>query len=363
MAHQVSTCAFSINAGNSWHGLEKYLFNPKEENVTSVVEKIDANFQYQILTPYYELPNGERIASEYKGIFRTPTTWDDTFREIRTGVKNTEPIDPSTIAQILNHLTEKYDLSGVIVLKHGSIFIVTMEIPEFYVHGIETEKHKIYFNVSQDLGSPVAIAYGTSFIRVVCWNTWTQWLNNKDGVETISHASENIELAMRVMAKNEQAMIAKIDAEKQFLDELFKANISKSQSDKLIEALFPMPQKPKSVRMSEKVIELSPDLSQAEQDYVDNGLLKGMSQYNAQRQMAVNKRLQTIVNYAKYQAEHDYGSAAYWLFNAATDTANNGGEYVNFKGDDISHDISRLYGGAKNLELARIRNVFADVVK
>jgi hypothetical protein len=363
VSHQVATCAFSVNSGKSWHGLEKFLFNHQEENVTSVVRKIGADFEYFVLTPHYNLPSGKTVPSEYKGIFRTATSWDNEEREIRTGVKNTEPINPLTIAEILNPLTEKYELSGVIVLKQGSIFIVTMQVPEFYVRDMPNEGHKIYFNVSQDLGSPVAVAYGTTFIRVVCWNTWTQWLNNKDGVETISHASENIEMAMRVMAKNEQAMIAKIDAEKQFLDKLFGVNVSKSQSDKLIEALFPMPQKPKSVRTAEKVIELSPDLSFSEQEYVDNNLLRGMSQFNAQKQMAVNKRLQTVINYANYQAEHDYGSAAYWLFNAATDTVNNGGKHVNFKGDYVSHDISRMFGGAKNQELARIRNVFDEVVK
>lgn len=363
MSHQVATCAFSQASGKSWHGLEKFLFNPKEENVTSVMGKIDADFEYQILTPYYKLPNGNEVMSEYKSIFRTPVSWDNDYREIRAGTKNTEPINPRVLAQILDPLTEKYDLSGVIVLKQGSIFIVTMQVPEFYVKDIEREKHQIYFNISQDLGSPVAIAYGTTFVRVVCWNTWTQWLNNKEGVETISHASENIELAVRVMAKNEQAMIAKIDAEKQFLDELFGVNISKTQTDKLIEQLFPMPSKPKSMRVAERVIELSPDLSNAEQEYVDNGLMKGTSQFKAQQQMIVNKRIQTVVNLQRYQAEHDYGSLAYWLFNAATDAVNNGGEYVNFKGDDISHDISRLFGGAKNQELARIRNAFAEVVK
>jgi len=362
MAALFDTGAFSIDEGHSWHKEESFLFDPSQYNVTQLFKEVNIDFQYYMTSYKIKTPSGEYINSNKETILRSPTEWDNEWREIRSNVANTNVLNPLELAAALDQLTDVYPLTGAMSLKKGGIVIATMRMNPFLVGNHPTEEYKMYFNVAQDLTRPLSVIFAESPVRVVCRNTYKLMLSQKDGIVRIPHSTKDMATIISVMASNEKALVLHREQEIKFLNSLFVSKkVNEENITDLVAELFPAPKKSWATKLYEQTQELMTKLTDHELEVLEENAERSNEIFLTQFDSITRTRAAVELRAKELRTENDHGSMAYWLFQSATEILNHGyKDLVSIRGDYLQKHIA-LNVGTKAQALASTRKKFEKV--
>lgn len=343
----------------SWHGREINsggIFTG-QTTIIEQMEKSQMLYDVHKVGASYTLPNGTTIQDDGRfALLREPTTWDDDWKRLRIVGNRYSPIQNSDIARILEPVQRDWPLEGLGVLKGGKIIFVELKLDPFDVGGNENEKHLTYLLVSND-HTQNSVYFGTTVVRVVCWNTYSASLaKDAKTLRAIPHSTDvDMELTFRT-ALIEHTIKARKE-QHEVLNKMFSTPISKSGFADIVEAAFPLPIKGRRMRLMEDV----PETMIQEGVILDVAKIAEKETENYQVSVERVEKMRSAVadNYIRFNDEQPYtAGTVYAAFNAVTETTNHSELYIG----SVDKGMVQLFFGQRNLSNKRTYEMAVSLI-
>lgn len=245
MTAYFKTGSFWKEDGRSWHGLEDQT-KPIQSgmDVTDAIglngmDKIEVikvprgkSFTYNGIT--YNLDGTKEAKFDLKMI-NTPWTESNAV-DLDRIVSWYNPIQNVEYAEILNPLTQKYQIASVLqVGKLGEIVIYQFDMGDFEVMNLETERHESRLTIAENRTTGEKY-WGTTNTRIVCSNTFNLAVNG--GLRSMPSGKDN-KLVLGFEVQLEEHRLEQIGQ----LNRLFTKKSEKSDIVELASMLFPTPER------------------------------------------------------------------------------------------------------------------------
>jgi hypothetical protein len=262
MSHQILGERFLSRSEPAWHGLGT-LFPAGEELLASeAVGRVAGDVQVVSEPLFYKArevsPSTLCSAGKYHAIVRLGT--QDADEEV-LGVtsENWHPHSYVELAESLDELSRKYKVETAGLLQKGGLCFLALRGEDWDVGG---EEMRTYFTVNLSLTPGKAHQVFHSPIRVVCWNTNTMAKGNASINFQVPHAAD---AKQRLgIAGNLVARFREMQADTERIFRIFQetplpktgeqilyrnAGMDASGLDRILEAAYPEPQVPPTLRM------------------------------------------------------------------------------------------------------------------
>lgn len=324
--------------GERWHDKGFWIQDETAFEVGQITGLNDIKF---VLSPsyahhegkFYEIPGKSQL-----GIVGAPWAKAE-FLPLGRQVDRYEPLQHEFMAQVMDALIKtsggKFALeSFAIVGKDGEISFIEVKTPDFYIGGVERERHERYLLLADNKRNRATVFSGTS-VRVVCWNTVTFAMSN---MPTIPHHTD-VTAEVKFVSDLYAATLRAQGQEEAFLNRLFKTKVTKEQVANGFENVFPTPAPTRAMRQLEQVN----DLGLVETDFPDKvaQVEKDIPQWQRGIDLAVKRREQAMENFVQFNDENSYAAdTAYAFFQAGTQLLT----HQTFTGDPVKQRISEIFG-------------------
>lgn len=314
--------SFREAEGKSWHGLEN-LERPIPAGATVLdamqIEGID-RIEVVGVASEDRVPvgNDQYVTvknSDKQRLYMINCPWTDNgVQSLDREITWYQPVQNRDYARILEPLTEKYGVMGVLhVGKRGEIVIVQFDMGEFEVAGNANEAHKskLLFAENRHNGSKY---FGYTNTRVVCQNTFNAAING--GVRSMPNGKD-VEMTLGFEVAVEEYRINQLIQ----LNNLFTKKIKKEAVTELAAQLFPSPQPTKWMTRIQEVGASGFDVSAQK-----GAVSKAENDREAyERALVRQERHMTefFGRYERFNDEQPYAAdTAYALFQSATEHFN-----------------------------------------
>ena len=313
---------------NSWHREEDRL--PIErivvgDNVTKAMKKAnmyDIKVVKANATIAVPMPDGSivHIPSGKPQLAMTGVPWEtDGIQLLNRPVDWVGIVQNSDYAEILNPLTEKYQMIGVMhVGTKGETIVIQMEMPDFYVKDHPDERTRCMFTVAENRLTGEKF-YGDTFVRVVCENTYMMATGDKDGFKALPNTDKAKEL-LQFRTSVEELLIRKREQEHKALNDMFTTPVSKTKVSEVANAMFPMPKRPAFLNLVDMANDAQYNVEADE--YASTKERKDKQRYDA----AMNRQEEYVKDFFarvdQFNDEHSYaantqyavlqGMTSYW---------------------------------------------------
>ena len=321
----------SFRDKGSWHGKEMQntaggIFTGQ----TTIMEQMEkSNMLYTVhkCPAEFVLPDGTRMQDGGRfGLIREATVWDTEPRRLRVVGNRYEPLQNIQLGAIFEPLQKDWPLESIMVLKQGAITAFELKMDPFDVGGMEQEAHESYFLVSND-HTMNSIYMGETFVRVVCWNTYSLALGGDAKTFAKIPHSTDVQLEMAFRAAVMERAIERRKEEQHVLNSMFRTPVDKAGLANIIEAAYPMPQKGRRARLVESI-----GADMPEGDIVDAFMNEATSEqglFEVAVERVKRQREEVASNFGKFNDEHDYAAnTLYAAFQAVTETVNHSSLYT-----------------------------------
>lgn len=233
---------FVGNRKPAWHELGQVF-----EGSISATEAIHlADLDYKIISaPLVANIEGEAHRTGKFGIFREPTRDDPKYNYFGICSENYSILQNIELAEIIDGLTDKWPVETAGAIGNGETVFMSLDAGYATVKGEEIRKFFLITD-TRDGGTSMKIAFTP--VRVVCQNTLVSGLRQATVSATIMHDSsmENIlKTRVKLLSNMEKSMSSTMEV----FEHLANKAVIESQINDIIAAAYPMPSKPKSVRI------------------------------------------------------------------------------------------------------------------
>lgn len=344
MAHLVKAITL-IDGYNSWHNEENRLKVQRivpGDNVTAAMTKAKMIDIEAITCPMFVQVGKKNIRADKDQLVLTGVPWTKNgIQLLHRQVTRYEAIQNWEYAKILDTLTDKYQVVGTIMVgQYGETLIVQLEMPAFYVQGLEDEKHQVYLTVTENRQTGKK-HYGVSVTRVVCQNTYFAAVNG--GLRSLPNGTgAKFILEFRTML--EQKMIETRDNELALMNHLFTKKVDDKVVSAVAAAMFPTPKRPQFLDLVDDTIAAGVDVSnkgELTQVVGDKTKQSTVNYDNAlERQETRMKAFFSIVEQVKDE-NPAIANTAYAPFQAATYFWTH---YNEFRSSEENAEYNRLFG-------------------
>ena len=248
MAHalemQDGQVAFALRGAPAWHNLSNRTFT-EDENV-STQEMLDSAMlaNWNVRLEQVNVPDGYRNKSEAYYVLRTNPfdSGTDVLAVVGERYATYQNEELLTFGDNLLAGGGKWESAGSI--KDGRVVFASMKIDHDFVVDADgaNDAVKSYLLLTTSHDGSSAIRAITTPVRVVCQNTLTAALKGAQSSYKVKHTStaqarvEDARSALNIAFRH-------MDEFEKLANELYQSHITTAQFDKIIEALYPTPDK------------------------------------------------------------------------------------------------------------------------
>lgn len=237
----------------AWHGLGKTFDTPMTMTEAVVKANIDFRIAKHPVVASIDTPEGtELIPTNDFAVVREPVDDDDQYRVLSIVGKQWTPIQASTLATMLDPITEQFPVETIGALGYGEKIFMTLNAGEAEICG---EDHELYYLVTdhRDGGGALSIAFTP--VRVVCQNTLTAGLSQSKVNVRLRHTRTIEADAEWYVGIFNQLAVAKDKAIEE-MDTLSTVRINEKEMERVITSAYPDASKPQRLTLSK---DLTPD--------------------------------------------------------------------------------------------------------
>ena len=311
----------------TWHGNEAesggVVTNASDRTPRRFVELAGGDYNVEILPAIVELPDGSHfdVPNKY-WVLRPPLDVDPQWRPVRQIGNRYHVHQNMELADIITPLAEEWPIDGFMVLKGGKIVSFVLEIGEYCVADMESERHKSYLYVCNDHTQGAGI-FGETHVRVVCYNTHMAAISgdNADDLVTFPHTADSAQILQFLTSLK----LHTIRQRQETIDELnrmFTVKIGKEDFADVVDATFPDPSLPKGLRLAELMpADIDPNAPGVA--YVMGKAEDDQKLLTWQQSRTMDLRAEVGREYANFNRDFPYAAnTAYAAWNAATAAIN-----------------------------------------
>lgn len=281
MAHNIFGERFWGFRKPAWHNLGYVSDVPM--TAMEALEKIDGNFEIVKLPTYVKVKSifGEQlIETGHFALMREPTDDDLFYRVFGIVSDRFEIIQNRDIAGLLDAtLTEKWPVETVGVLGSGETIFFTLQAGEGEV---KKDPIKNYFFITDTVDGKHSMKIGFTPVRIVCQNTLITGIQAGNINLDISHFDTVSELTSRLnlLSKLQEAQSKTYEIFNLFAEII----LSKEEQAEVFADAYPMPTKPKRLKIFEELVQKGDTLAGVFVDKVakDNKYYEYMIERNKQ---------------------------------------------------------------------------------
>ena len=314
----------------AWHGLGKVF----EKAITpgEAVKVIGMDYPVEKYPLSAALPGGSALTGKW-GIFRSPTTDDPEWRYFGSVASDYEVIQNVDLARIMEPLAAVWPLETMGALDNGKCVFMA-----FNTGGADIEGDLIngYFTLvnQQDGGHTVKLIYTP--VRIVCQNTLVTGLARATVSLQVQHqngAADMIAARTNLIAKAQTA----IDDTTMIFRQLATKKVTKTQVEKVFNAVYPNPKLPDDLALKDYTKEDLGELLFAE-------VQDASSVFARRMEMAEQYRADSMTLYTKLNDEYPALAGTAWhAYNAVA-------EYADFRGRDSNAANASAFMGYRAKE-------------
>lgn len=328
----------------SWHGKEISsggVFTG-ETTIWEQMQRSGMDFEIEVVPSYYPW-NGEFVEIPGKYNLIVPhTKWNSGQSAIRHIGNRYSVLQNFRIAELLEPLNKIYPLESLAILKDGKIVFVELRMQPFEVGKNPNEVHNSFLAFGND--HTMNSAYmGLTSIRLQCSNTWNSALGQLTSIPHSTDVEAEVEFRAVVMKnsfegrRNTQTL----------LDKMFSTPIKQDEFANVVEAAFPNPDKPRSVKVFNSVDALGLDMGNEIIATMAERAESGMSVYNRAVERQNELRMDVGSAFTQFNDEQPYcGGTVYAAWNAVTQVVNHSPK---FYGGNEKGMVSLFFGQKKTM--------------
>jgi phage/plasmid-like protein (TIGR03299 family) len=180
MAHEIldNNCVFSLKtevSGVPWHGIGTGL-----DVVTPDDVKTYASFDREIVLKDLKLAGSDDLIEGYKASF--DSKHGKTLGIVSDKFVLLQPRDLLSAAEFLMN-SMGAEISCAATIREGKREFLSLAMPDSTVEARENDSIKRYFNLAQGHDGSLAVSAGSSDVRVVCANTLSAWISERNAVK------------------------------------------------------------------------------------------------------------------------------------------------------------------------------------
>lgn len=233
----------------AWHNLGTVFPADAKISPAEAVLRCGGDFHVQKYPLVAHLPTGT-IASDKVAIVRHPTHDDGSYHVLGYAGKDYEVVQNIELGFMLERLAEEWPLETVGVLGNGETIFLTLDAGSASVAGEEVRQYFLLAN-SHTGGKSLKVALTP--VRVVCQNTLIAGSNAASIMSMLPHTMNvRAEVNFRIdlianMRRGQQRLLESFDA-------MARTKLSKEEGLEIINASYPMPNRPKRAMLGDLVI-------------------------------------------------------------------------------------------------------------
>lgn len=233
---------FVGNRKPAWHELGKVF----EGNIKATEAIHLADLDYHIITaPLVANVDGQVCKTEKYGIFREPTPDDPKYNYFGICSKNYSVLQNYELAKIIDGLTEEWPVETAGALGDGETIFMSLDAGHDTIRGEDIRKFFLITD-TRDGGTSMKISFTP--VRVVCQNTLVSGLRQATVSATIMHDS-SMEDILKTRVKLLNNMQSAMSSTMKMFEHLANKAVIEHEINEIINAAYPMPNKPKSVAL------------------------------------------------------------------------------------------------------------------
>lgn len=351
--------------GASWHGRDLELagrYIQPGELASDVMRETGLWNMKVVLRPsgwFDREGNGHIIDGRYQLIVEN-APWRDRDYPLGREISRYQVVQNSDIAKAADSLIEAdigdedMRLMGVgAVGRDGEIIFVQLAMPDFFVGGIEQERHNSHLLIGDNrkMGSTFYIETET---RVECYNTWSMAISGVEPIPHSSHPRQWIDFYTKLYL----AAMEHREKEINTLNAMFRKNISSDQVNSAIGNMVPLPKKTRKMKALDQVDRVA---SRDEFEDLVEEATEDEEKFEYNMQKAEDKRQAIADKMVEYQDTHNYGSNLYWLWGAVSEIVNHSDDFY-YNGDSVRVNRSIIFNGSRGRELREAWETCVDLI-
>lgn len=308
--------------------------NPAAATASKAVKKakLDYNIILAPVSGQVDTPMGTQLVNIEKksAILREPTSDDPEYRFFGFASPEYGIVQNMDIAKSLDTLTDDWPVETVGALGYGETIFITLDAGERKIKG---EDLKLYFLVTdtRDGGTSMKIAFTP--VRVACYNTLVTGLKSSLVTVSMDHVASigsvfdsRVSLVKRLTAAQDSTL--------EIFDMMSKFKLKGKQFERVIEAAYPLPKRPKKAVVLDEVTVDESELVGMLYDEASHA--NQLWEYYCQRALGLRDAASEL--FAKFNDEFPKTANTGWaVYNAVVETAD-------FRNGSDSVPVSAIWG-------------------
>jgi len=252
MAHNLETengeVAFALRGAPAWHNLANRIFNQDEDVTTQTMleEAKLANWNVRLSPLTDHISESWNDVSNAQLVVRT-NPFNGGTDVLATVGKRYKPVQNEELFAFADNIHDadpncRWESAGS--LKQGKVVFGTVDIPRTMVLDPQgaNDQTKLYLIVWTSHDGSVAVQAAITPVRVVCQNTLNLAMRNAKQSFKIRH-TQSVEGRIQVARETLGLALGYFDEFEKEAQELFKQEITNAEFSKLIQSIYPKPEK------------------------------------------------------------------------------------------------------------------------
>lgn len=317
MAHEIFGDRFLGRREPAWHGLGQVFSADEVLTTWEGMQRVGLDYTFEKLPIHVTLPSGEVAALPQVAIMRSPTADSPQWTHINTVDPDFGVLQHSDIADVLDSsgISARWPLETLGALRDGGTMFATFRETPYDVKGQQINR---FFLVSDGKDGNHALKLAVVHIRVVCQNTLTMALSDKNSVQiSLSHhktIAKDMTNYAQLIAQLEHAQAGVT----QFMQQLANVTIDDATVKRIAEIAYPDPATPQKVRLFDQYLK-SAKLVKLDAAMIED-MQKASEQYEVRREHQVALRDGIMTCYRKLNDDYPATANTLWHgINAGTE--------------------------------------------